>query len=165
MSEAVGATSDQLRQLLERIERLERLELGNARLVAELKAPGSRPPSGEHPSPEEPAGAKAGRSEPEGSAVTRRGLLKAGAAAGAGLALGASAAGAAPAAAAPPASPPPPGGRSEARESGDLVRCSFCGKSQKQVDKLIAGPGVYICNECIDLCNEIIEEERAEGPR
>jgi ATP-dependent Clp protease ATP-binding subunit ClpX len=42
---------------------------------------------------------------------------------------------------------------------GDLLKCSFCGKSQKQVKKLIAGPGVYICDECIDLCNEIIEEE------
>ena len=41
-------------------------------------------------------------------------------------------------------------------ESGDLLKCSFCGKSQKQVKKLIAGPGVYICDECIDLCNEII---------
>ena len=47
-------------------------------------------------------------------------------------------------------------------ESGDLLKCSFCGKSQKQVKKLIAGPGVYICDECIDLCNEIIEEELAE---
>ena len=44
-------------------------------------------------------------------------------------------------------------------EGGDLLKCSFCGKSQKQVKKLIAGPGVYICDECIDLCNEIIEEE------
>ncbi|MDR0960544.1 MAG: ATP-dependent Clp protease ATP-binding subunit ClpX [Propionibacteriaceae bacterium] len=44
-------------------------------------------------------------------------------------------------------------------ETGDLLKCSFCGKSQKQVKKLIAGPGVYICDECIDLCNEIIEEE------
>jgi hypothetical protein len=44
-------------------------------------------------------------------------------------------------------------------ESSDLVKCSFCGKSQKQVGKLIAGPGVYICNECIGLCNDIIEEE------
>jgi ATP-dependent Clp protease ATP-binding subunit ClpX len=44
-------------------------------------------------------------------------------------------------------------------ESSDLFKCSFCGKSQKQVRKLIAGPGVYICDECIDLCNEIIEEE------
>ena len=44
-------------------------------------------------------------------------------------------------------------------ESGDLLKCSFCGKSQKQVRKLIAGPGVYICDECIELCNEIIEEE------
>ena len=41
----------------------------------------------------------------------------------------------------------------------DLLKCSFCGKSQKQVKKLIAGPGVYICDECIDLCNEIIDEE------
>ncbi|MEN9747904.1 MAG: hypothetical protein RLZZ603_596 [Actinomycetota bacterium] len=44
-------------------------------------------------------------------------------------------------------------------ESGDLLKCSFCGKSQKQVRKLIAGPSVYICDECIELCNEIIEEE------
>ena len=46
---------------------------------------------------------------------------------------------------------------------GDLLKCSFCGKSQKQVKKLIAGPGVYICDECIDLCNEIIEEELSEA--
>src|SRR5438876_364149 len=44
----------------------------------------------------------------------------------------------------------------------DLLKCSFCWKSQKQVKKLIAGPGVYICDECIDLCNEIIEEELSE---
>jgi ATP-dependent Clp protease ATP-binding subunit ClpX len=44
----------------------------------------------------------------------------------------------------------------------DFLKCSFCGKSQKQVKKLIAGPGVYICNECIDLCNEIIDEELKE---
>ena len=44
-------------------------------------------------------------------------------------------------------------------EGTELLKCSFCGKSQKQVKKLIAGPGVYICDECIDLCNEIIEEE------
>jgi len=44
-------------------------------------------------------------------------------------------------------------------ESSELLKCSFCGKSQKQVRKLIAGPGVYICDECIDLCNEIIDEE------
>ena len=44
-------------------------------------------------------------------------------------------------------------------EGGELLKCSFCGKSQKQVKKLIAGTGVYICDECIDLCNEIIEEE------
>ncbi|MCL4422347.1 MAG: ATP-dependent Clp protease ATP-binding subunit ClpX [Actinobacteria bacterium] len=48
-------------------------------------------------------------------------------------------------------------------EGGDLVKCSFCGKSQKQVKKLIAGPGVYICDECIDLCNDIIEEELADS--
>jgi hypothetical protein len=48
-------------------------------------------------------------------------------------------------------------------ESSDLVKCSFCGKSQKQVKKLIAGPGVYICDECIDLCNDIIEEELSEN--
>ena len=47
-------------------------------------------------------------------------------------------------------------------DSGELLKCSFCGKSQKQVKKLIAGPGVYICDECIELCNEIIEEEFAE---
>ena len=49
-------------------------------------------------------------------------------------------------------------------DGGDLLKCSFCGKSQKQVKKLIAGPGVYICDECIELCNEIIEEELAETP-
>jgi ATP-dependent Clp protease ATP-binding subunit ClpX len=47
-------------------------------------------------------------------------------------------------------------------DGGELVKCSFCGKSQKQVKKLIAGPGVYICDECIDLCNDIIAEELAE---
>ncbi|MDN4483143.1 ATP-dependent Clp protease ATP-binding subunit ClpX [Demequina lignilytica] len=47
-------------------------------------------------------------------------------------------------------------------DSGDLLKCSFCGKTQKQVRKLIAGGGVYICDECIELCNEIIEEEFAE---
>ena len=50
-------------------------------------------------------------------------------------------------------------------DGGDLLKCSFCGKSQKQVKKLIAGPGVYICDECIDLCNEIIEEEPTRGLR
>jgi ATP-dependent Clp protease ATP-binding subunit ClpX len=44
-------------------------------------------------------------------------------------------------------------------DTAELVKCSFCAKSQKQVKKLIAGPGVYICDECIDLCNEIIDEE------
>src|SRR3984885_7107062 len=49
-------------------------------------------------------------------------------------------------------------------DGGDLLKCSFCGKSQKQVKKLIAGPGVYICDECIDLCNEIIDEELVAPP-
>ena len=47
-------------------------------------------------------------------------------------------------------------------EGSELLKCSFCGKSQKQVRKLIAGPGVYICDECIELCNEIIEEELSD---
>jgi ATP-dependent Clp protease ATP-binding subunit ClpX len=49
-------------------------------------------------------------------------------------------------------------------DSGEQLLCSFCGKSQRQVKKLIAGPGVYICDECIDLCNEIIDEEAVEAP-
>ncbi len=48
-------------------------------------------------------------------------------------------------------------------EGSELLKCSFCGKSQKQVRKLIAGPGVYICDECIELCNEIIEEELSDS--
>src|SRR6187402_2567552 len=58
-----------------------------------------------------------------------------------------------------------PGGCTMARigESADLFKCSFCGKSQKQVQQLIAGPGVYICDECVELCNEIIEERMAES--
>ncbi|WP_430592739.1 ATP-dependent Clp protease ATP-binding subunit ClpX [Humidisolicoccus flavus] len=48
-------------------------------------------------------------------------------------------------------------------ESGDLLKCSFCGKTQKQVVQLIAGPGVYICDECVDLCNEIIDERLADA--
>ena len=48
-------------------------------------------------------------------------------------------------------------------ESADLFKCSFCGKSQKQVQQLIAGPAVYICDECVELCNEIIEERMAES--
>jgi ATP-dependent Clp protease ATP-binding subunit ClpX len=48
-------------------------------------------------------------------------------------------------------------------DSAELVKCSFCGKSQKAVKKLIAGPGVYICDECIELCNEIIDEEFAQA--
>lgn len=49
------------------------------------------------------------------------------------------------------------------QESADLLKCSFCGKSQKQVKKLIAGGAVYICDECIELCNEIIEEELGQA--
>jgi ATP-dependent Clp protease ATP-binding subunit ClpX len=47
-------------------------------------------------------------------------------------------------------------------EGTELLKCSFCGKSQKQVKKLIAGPGVYICDECIERCNEISEGELAD---
>ena len=49
-------------------------------------------------------------------------------------------------------------------DTAELVKCSFCAKSQKLVKKLIAGPGVYICDECIDLCNEIIDEEFTQTP-
>lgn len=48
-------------------------------------------------------------------------------------------------------------------ETGDLLKCSFCGKSQKQVSQLIAGPQIYICDECVSLCNEIIEERSQEA--
>src|SRR4026207_1795426 len=51
-----------------------------------------------------------------------------------------------------------------ASEGNEQLLCSFCGKSQRQVKKLIAGPGVYICDECIDLCNEIIDEELTAPP-
>lgn len=49
------------------------------------------------------------------------------------------------------------------KQSDNRLKCSFCGKSQDQVKKLIAGPGVYICDECVDLCNEILDEELFEG--
>ena len=49
-------------------------------------------------------------------------------------------------------------------DTNEQLLCSFCGKSQRQVKKLIAGPGVYICDECIDLCNEIIDEELTAPP-
>ena len=50
------------------------------------------------------------------------------------------------------------------RRTDDTLRCSFCGKSQNEVKKLIAGPTVYICNECIDICNEIItDDQQAES--
>ena len=53
-------------------------------------------------------------------------------------------------------------------DGGDLVQCSFCTKGPDQVKKLIAGSNVYICDECIDLCNDILAEElgeRSEGVR
>ncbi len=55
-----------------------------------------------------------------------------------------------------------PGERPKVDESGKTYTCSFCGKSQDEVRKLIAGPTVYICDECIDLCNDIIAEEVEE---
>jgi ATP-dependent Clp protease ATP-binding subunit ClpX len=54
--------------------------------------------------------------------------------------------------------------RGAVEQQRDRLKCSFCGKAQHRVDKLIAGPGVYICSECIDLCNEIIEEDRLHRP-
>ncbi|HCX26507.1 MAG TPA: ATP-dependent Clp protease ATP-binding subunit ClpX, partial [Cellvibrionales bacterium] len=48
-------------------------------------------------------------------------------------------------------------------DSGKLLYCSFCGKSQHEVRKLIAGPSVFICDECVDLCNDIIREEVQES--
>lgn len=47
-------------------------------------------------------------------------------------------------------------------EDEENLKCSFCGKDQDQVKKLVAGSGVYICNECIELCSEIVEEELAQ---
>ena len=47
----------------------------------------------------------------------------------------------------------------EGSDGGKLLYCSFCGKSQHEVRKLIAGPSVFICDECVDLCNDIIREE------
>ena len=47
-------------------------------------------------------------------------------------------------------------------DKNNLLYCSFCGKSQHEVKKLIAGPSVYICNECVDLCDDIIKEEIAD---
>ena len=49
--------------------------------------------------------------------------------------------------------------RTDGDKNGKLLYCSFCGKSQHEVRKLIAGPQVYICDECVDLCNDIIKEE------
>ena len=48
--------------------------------------------------------------------------------------------------------------------AAEALRCSFCGKSQHEVARLVAGPGVYICNECVDLCNQIVAEELARRP-
>jgi ATP-dependent Clp protease ATP-binding subunit ClpX len=51
----------------------------------------------------------------------------------------------------------------EKKDQTTPLKCSFCGKGQDEVKKLIAGPSVFICNECVDLCNEIIAEEGGEG--
>ncbi|HMS43899.1 MAG TPA: ClpX C4-type zinc finger protein, partial [Pyrinomonadaceae bacterium] len=48
------------------------------------------------------------------------------------------------------------------RRPEEILRCSFCGKSQNEVKKLIAGPSVYVCNECIDICNEIINDDEQQ---
>ena len=48
-------------------------------------------------------------------------------------------------------------------DTSDRRRCSFCRRSESRVGRLIAGPGVYICDECVELCNEILEEERIQG--
>src|SRR6476646_5674438 len=48
--------------------------------------------------------------------------------------------------------------------TGDVLRCSFCNKSQRDVKKLIAGPTVYICDECVDICLDIIAEDRKDEP-
>ena len=52
----------------------------------------------------------------------------------------------------------------KAKEDPELLHCSFCGKDQSKVRKLIAGPGVYICDECLGLCNEIIANDTSEAP-
>ena len=49
-------------------------------------------------------------------------------------------------------------------ENKDNLNCNFCGKSRHEVDKLIAGPEVYICNECVTLCNNIIVQEQKDAP-
>ena len=50
------------------------------------------------------------------------------------------------------------------KEQTRKIRCSFCGKTQEAVQRIIAGPGVYICNECIDVCTNIIEDDLYEDP-
>ncbi len=59
--------------------------------------------------------------------------------------------------------PPLEIGKAMVKPNDSRLKCSFCTKSQDQVKKLIAGPGVYICDECVDLCNEILDEELLEG--
>src|SRR5580765_649512 len=49
--------------------------------------------------------------------------------------------------------------------NGDVLRCSFCNKSQRDVKKLIAGPSVYVCDECVEICNEIIAEDKQTGKK
>ncbi len=53
--------------------------------------------------------------------------------------------------------------RRNRRNLAGRLKCSFCERDEGQTEKLIAGPGVYICDECIELCNEILEEERSQG--
>ena len=53
--------------------------------------------------------------------------------------------------------------RRDRRNLAGCRSCSFCRKDERQTERLIAGPGVYICDECIELCNEILEEERSQG--
>jgi hypothetical protein len=56
---------------------------------------------------------------------------------------------------------PPPEAQ---KPKGPVLRCSFCNKSQRDVRKLIAGPNVYICDECVDICNDILAEDRKDMP-
>lgn len=52
----------------------------------------------------------------------------------------------------------------QSSNGGEVLYCSFCGKTQREVQKLIAGPGVYVCDECVELCNEILRDELKQAP-